>query len=344
MKIMYFLFFSMVSILVIKSNNNCCNNCLKSNKNIKDLNKNKGNKVKGNNEYIKYKKNNKDYKNNDGDKKDNENKTNKQNDKYYLDSGYDIDLPLNIEWRKCNCSVLSIFRFFISDKYFLDKLINKKTSIFNEDQKKRKIDKMNRIQNNDNVINNISELFKKILKTKGEYNKEIEGILDVIKVNSTSDAFTILLKFISFYFFEKFYFTEKNKYLNIYEYRQFEFINQFQNIYDTNDYYLLQNDERNKIKINEVIKKIQFNNSIKKYELIGIIGVCGIVDTPSLEYSDCVSILPVFDKNKGKKGYVIYQFNGKSEIMSVDELNKLDKFGNWKNPRFHLLIYREIKS
>ena len=61
MKIKYFLFFSMVSILVIKSNNNCCNNCcnncLKSNKNIKDLNKNKGNKVKGNNEDIKYKKN-----------------------------------------------------------------------------------------------------------------------------------------------------------------------------------------------------------------------------------------------------------------------------------------------
>ena len=114
------------------------------------------------------------------------------------------------------------------------------------------------------------------------------------------------------------------------------------NINDTNKYYLLFNSSNDKIKINEFIEKKQFNNTKKKYELIGIIGVCGNIENTTLGGTDFVSILPVYDKNKVKKGYVIYQFNKRSEIMSIDELNKLERFGNWENPRFHLLIYKNV--
>ena len=348
MKIKYFLFFLIVSILVIKSNNNCCNNCcnnyLKNDKNIKDLNKNKGNKINGNNEDIKYKKNNKDDKNNDGDKKDNENKKNEQNNKYYLASGYDIDLPLNIEWAKCNCSYLGLFRFFLSDNYFLDKLINKKTSIFTEDQKKRKKDQILMIKNNNNIINNTSELFKKILKIKGNYNKEITEILDIISKDHGCHVSTQFFDLINFYFYETFYLTIFNKGNSTYQYSTYQLPENLDNINDTNKYYLIYNSSNDKIKINEFIEKKQFDNTKKKYELIGVIGICGNIENTTLGDTDFVSILPVFDKNKVKKGYVIYQFSDKSEIISIDELNKLDKFGNWKNPRFYLLIYREIKS
>lgn len=101
-------------------NNCCCKENLNDNiKNDDDLKNNKGND---------------DYNNDDEDN----NSENEKNNKYYLNSGYDIDLPLNIEWANCNCSYLGLFRFFLSDKYFLDKLINKKTSIFDEFSKKGK--------------------------------------------------------------------------------------------------------------------------------------------------------------------------------------------------------------
>lgn len=45
-----------------------------------------------------------------------------------------------------------------------------------------------------------------------------------------------------------------------------------------------------------------------------------------------------------KKGYIIYQFNNKSKVMSIDELNKLERFGTWENSRFHVLIYKKLPT
>ena len=121
---LFLLFYLNLFFLNYKIYSECNNCCCKENlnDNIKkddDLKNNKGND---------------DYNNDDEDN----NSENEKNNKYYLNSGYDIDLPLNIEWANCNCSYLGLFRFFLSDKYFLDKLINKKTSIFDEFSKKGK--------------------------------------------------------------------------------------------------------------------------------------------------------------------------------------------------------------
>lgn len=288
---------------------------------------------------------NDDLKNNkDKDKDKDENKDSKNNNKYYLNSGYDIDLPLNILWANCNCSYLSLFRFFLSDNYFLDKLLNKKTSIFTEDQKKKEtiIKVIKKIQNNSEIINKTSELFKKILNNKANYNKEITEILDIIAEKHNCEVSTQFLGLINFYFFETFYLTEFNKYNSKYQYSTYQWPKNLDDINNTNKYYLIYNPSKDKIKINEFIEKKQFDNTEKKYELIGIIGICGNLEETSLSGTDFVSILPVFDKNKVKKGYVIYQFNKRSDIIYIDELNKLSKFGSWENPRFYLLIYKNI--
>ena len=128
MKLNFFLFF--FNILL--------NQCSYKNKNIQiltDFNDTNENENLNNKDEKKLKLN-KNKKLNKNNKDKDENKDSKNNNKYYLSSGYDIDLPLNIEWANCNCSYLGLFRFFLSDNYFLYKLINKKTSIFTEDQKK----------------------------------------------------------------------------------------------------------------------------------------------------------------------------------------------------------------
>lgn len=304
-----------------------CNNCCCKEKNKENLNDN----IK-NEDDLKNNKGNDDYNNDDEDS----NSENEENNKYYLNSGYDIDLPLNILWANCNCSYLGLFRFFLSDKYFLDKLINKKTSIFTEFSKKGKKNTIERIKNNSETINKTSELFKKILSSKANYNKEIDEILDVISKEHVNRASEILFDLINFYFFETFYFIKNNVSTTR------EYINDFEDKYDTNDYFVFYNIENKKVEIKEIIERKQINNSSKKYELIGIIGICGNIENTTLSGTDFVSILPVFNKKKVKKGYVIYQLNDRSDIMTVDELNKLERFGNWENPRFHLLIYKNV--
>jgi len=312
-----------------------CNNYCCKEKNKKNLNDN----IKNDDDL----KNNKCNDNYNKDDEEN-NSENEENDKYYLNSGYDIDLPLNILWANCNCSYLGLFRFFLSDNYFLDKLINEKTSIFTEDQKKKKtiIEVIKKIQNNSETINKTSELFKKILSSKANYNKEITEILDIIAGEHNCEVSTQFFRLIRFYFFETFYLAIFNKGNSTYQYITNQCPENLDDINNTNKYYLIYNSSKDKIKINEFIEKKQSDNTKKKYELIGIIGICGNLENTTLGGTDFVSILPVFNKKKVKKGYVIYQFNDRSDIMTVDELNKLERFGNWENPRFHLLIYKNV--
>ena len=36
------------------------------------------------------------------------------NNEFHLSSGLDINVPLNIKWADCNCSYLSVLRFFFN--------------------------------------------------------------------------------------------------------------------------------------------------------------------------------------------------------------------------------------
>ena len=82
----------------------------------------------------------------------------------------------------------------------------------------------------------------------------------------------------------------------------------------------------------------QEDTSTKNYEL-----VCGIIqagDHKNVSKTDDVVILPVYDKNKQKKGYAAYQFN---EILGLKPLEywiKLDKFSGFGNPMFKVLVYK----
>ncbi len=257
---------------------------------------------------------------------------------YFLNSGAQYGSPLNIKWDNCNCAILSVIRFLLSDKDLLDKILNKKISDHIKDDPKI----------NFQFLDKTSELFKKILKNKGNYNVEINEIINILGLEKTIDAHSFLWNFINIYFYENFEVTNTTNigrhiqtvidpYINLLE----------QN--DTNDYLAIQNPRQpankdiNKIKLEEFIDKKQNNNSIKKYELIGVIGVCGNFDSENaLKDRDFVSILPCFDENKLKKGYIIYQLNSKSKVMSIDELNKLENFGGWGNPRFYILIYKKV--
>ena len=52
----------------------------------------------------------------------------KYNEEYFLNSGVNINVPLNLKWYKCNCAILAVFRFLLSDKVLLERLTNKITS------------------------------------------------------------------------------------------------------------------------------------------------------------------------------------------------------------------------
>ena len=275
-------------------------------------------------------------------KKKNNNTTNDNRDEYdynyFLNSRTQYGSPLNIKWDNCNCAILSVIRFLLSDKDLLDKILNKKISDYIKDDPKI---------NSSQFLDKTSELFKKILKNKGNYNVEINEIINILGLEKTIDTFSFLLNFINIYFWENFKLTNTHSKGSI-ETTIDPYCNlRKQN--DTNDYWAIQNPRQpankdiNKIKLEEFIDKKQNDNSIKKYELIGVIGVCGnFYSENALAHRDFVSILPCFDENKVKKGYVIYQLNSKSKVMSIDELNKLENFGGWDNPRFYILIYKKV--
>lgn len=141
-------------------------------------------------------------------------------------------------------------------------------------------------------MSNVSEVFKNILVKEGNYNSEINQILNVISGNHDCKPYEQLCCFINFYFYEKFYFIKRRQfYLN-------ENINRYDENYDTNDYFMFYNSLNDKVGIKEFIEREQIDKTLKRYELIGIIGICGETDSVKTTESntDFVSILHVFDK------------------------------------------------
>ena len=56
--------------------------------------------------------------------------------------------------------------------------------------------------------------------------------------------------------------------------------------------------------------------------------------------TDTVLIVPVYDKNKNKKGWVKYQFNEVSEVHDLQYWKNVNNFNGWKNPFFFKYIYK----
>ena len=93
----------------------------------------------------------------------------------------------------------------------------------------------------------------------------------------------------------------------------------------------------------EKISITQKNGAIKEYELIGLIGLCGEIVHTSVSRTDTVLIVPVYDKNKNKKGWVKYQFNEVSEVHDLQYWKNVNNFNGWKNPFFFKYIYKWMK-
>ena len=257
---------------------------------------------------------------------------------YFLDSGQNVLVPLNIKHGNNNCSYLAILRFFISDGWLSYKLANNQTTDIDQLPKKVGKIKKNLITLANTFTNKLSANFNKILNNKLENNNELDKIFNVGIY--LGNPYSQLCDIIAYYFFERFWCPAGEIFY------PWPLGNEKSN---TNNYFILYNHDKEKIKIDEIIERTQLNNDIKKYELIGIIGICGKISLGEMTLggTDFVTILPVFDQNdnsRKKVGYIKYQFNEISEIKDLEYWNNVDNFGGWKNPRFYIMIYREIKK
>ena len=285
-------------------------------------------------------------------KSDNVSNNDFSNEELYLKSGIKINIPLNIEWANLNCASLATFRFILSDSYFLKKLLNKQFSTFDDikihnDYEINTIKRgINDIKSN-NIENKISDLLNNILKIKKNYNTEIENILKILVANFNTYKYqvsNILGVLLDNFFFEKCYSNISYDNGNCKKSKVFIAIDDIDKLEFTNKYLILENKKHvTNYKVEENIKITLLDKSTKYYEICGIIVMCGDIENHSKNRTDTVLIVPVYDKNKVKKGYVFYQFNKRSKIMSVDELNKLDNFGGLGNPMFYIMIYKEKK-
>lgn len=272
------------------------------------------------------------------------------NEKLHLKSGLNINVPLNIMHKNFNCAYLAVFRFFLSDNYFLNKILNKETSTFNNGEDKYEIeyykDEIEKYLKND-CHNKLSKLFKNILKEQKDYNNECNNILNVLE--NTYNSHEILAKFVQLLFYEKFFvnriddFGRNNEHFQSNISIHVKDING--NIYDklisTNEYLICCNHGLDKdYKVSENIKIKLLDGSIKSYEICGIIGVCGELKE-DIKKTDFVLILPVYGENDIKKGYVKYQFDNVSDVKSLKYWNEVDNFSNWENPRHFVMIYKE---
>ena len=270
----------------------------------------------------------------------------KYNEEYFLNSGVNINVPLNLKWHNCNCAMLVVFRFLLSDKVLLERLTNKITSkkpMYEKD--KKEIDNLRTKK----IFDEISSIFNDVKSKKGIYNEKIYNILRTLGTANKKpnieieirESFEIFLNFVRIYFSDLF--------INLISYDGKEKEDFF--IYDvhlneltagthkTNEYIFFgyDNQTHNTTPIENISLK-QKDNSTKKYEL-----VCGIVqagDFKNVSDTDDAVILPVYDKNKQKKGYAAYQFD---KILGLEPLEywiKLDNFSGFRNPMFKVLVYK----
>jgi len=269
----------------------------------------------------------------------------KYNEEYFLNSGVNINVPLNLEWYNCNCAMLVVFRFLLSDKVLLERLTSKITS-----KKPMYKEEINNLETK-KIFDKISSIFNDAQSKKGNYNKKIYNILRTIErgnkksdieiENEIRESGGIFLNFARIYFSDLF--------INLISDNGGEIedicfcnipLNKFTaDIHKTNEYIFLDYDFFNKGETPiENISIKQKDDSTKKYEL-----VCGIVeagDFKNVSDTDDAVILPVYDKNKQKKGYAAYQFNEILDIKPLEYWIKLDNFSGFRNPMFKVLVYK----
>ena len=267
----------------------------------------------------------------------------KYNEEYFLNSGVNINVPLNLEWYNCNCAMLVVFRFLLSDKILLERLTSKITSKKPMDEKE-----INNLRTK-NIFDKISSIFNDAQSKKGNYNKKIYNILRTIErgnkksdieiENEIRESGGIFINFARIYFSDLFMITNdggKNENIITYNVHLNEFT---ADIHKTNEYIFLGYDfyKKGETPIENISIK-QEDTSTKKYEL-----VCGIVqagDFKNVSDTDDAVILPVYDKNKQKKGYAAYQFNKILDIKPLEYWIKLDNFSGFRNPMFKVLVYK----
>ena len=268
----------------------------------------------------------------------------KYNEEYFLNSEYNINIPLNLKWYNCNCAMLAVFRFLLSDKVLLERLTNKITS-----KKPMDEEEINNLRTK-KIFDEISSIFNNAKSKKGIYNEKIYNILRTIETRNKTpniehaihESSNILLNFVRIYFSDLF--------INLITYDRIEIeeisfsnvpLNKFTaDIHKTNEYIFFEYDKKTKNKTTPIenISIKQKDNSTKKYEL-----VCGIVQAgefKNISDTDDVVILPVYDKNKQKKGYAAYQFNKILDIKPLEYWIKLDNFSGFRNPMFKVLVYK----
>ena len=204
-------------------------------------------------------------------------------EQYFLNSGYNIDVPLNLKWHNGNCAMLAVFRFLLSDKVLLERLTNKITS-------KKPMDKeeINNLRTK-KIFDEISSIFDNAKSKKMNYNKKIYNILRTIETENKKhdivrdiekeirESYNIFLNFVRIYFSDLF--------INLITHSGIEWnsiahcdipLNKITaDLHNkTNEYIFLgyTNDTKNMTTPIENISLKQKDTSIKKYEL-----VCGIV-------------------------------------------------------------------
>ena len=269
----------------------------------------------------------------------------KYNEEYFLNSGVNINVPLNLEWHNCNCAMLVVFRFLLSDKILLERLTSKITSKKPMDEKE-----INNLRTK-KIFDKISSIFNNAKSKKGIYNKKIYNILRTIErenkksdieiENEIRESGGIFINFARIYFSDLFMITNdggKNENIITYNVHLNEFT---ADIHKTNEYIFLGYDfyKKGETPIENISIK-QEDTSTKKYEL-----VCGIVeagDFKNVSDTDDAVILPVYDKNKQKKGYAAYQFNEILDIKPLEYWIKLNNFSGFRNPMFKVLVYKCI--
>ena len=267
----------------------------------------------------------------------------KYNEEYFLNSGVNINVPLNLEWYNCNCAMLVVFRFLLSDKVLLERLTSKITS-----KKPMYKEEINNLETK-KIFDKISSIFNDAQSKKGNYNKKIYNILRTIErenkksdieiENEIRESGGIFINFARIYFSDLFMITNdggKNEDIITYNVHLNEFT---ADIHKTNEYIFLGYDfyYKGETPIENISIK-QEDTSTKKYEL-----VCGIVeagDFKNVSDTDDAVILPVYDKNKQKKGYAAYQFNEILDIKPLEYWIKLNNFSGFRNPMFKVLVYK----
>lgn len=316
----------------------------------------------------------------------------KYNEEYFLNSGVNINVPLNLEWSKYkngwNCSAIVVFRFILSDKVLLEKVLNENLKQSHVIDNKKK-----------DPFSKISQLFKNILKSKNNYNDIMYDIINSLEVHDEYDSDSILNRCLYIYFKDLFkiectsHAIYQNKNSKNFEITNSTSVGVYYHFFFPDETYklkqLMKNYNKTEEEAEEIIKKLTENNTrvikdeintseylclstsptscgylkkptvngeefknyekisitqkdgtIKEYELIGLIGLCGEIVDASVSGTDAVLIVPVYDKNKNEKGWVKYQFNKVSEVHDLQYWKNVNKFGRWGNPVFFKYIYK----